>query len=87
MDTAHELGERGRIVVYGRDTCSDTQRSRRYFDSVGIDYRYVNLDLDPAARALVEGSGYLATPVVVMTDGQVLVEPSDELLAELTGRR
>ncbi len=75
------------LVVYGRDTCKDTQRARRYFDLVGHPYRYVNLDLDPDARERVEAAGYTATPVVVTTDGRVFIEPSDDELAVLAGNR
>jgi mycoredoxin len=85
VTTLNELGDIDRIVVYGRDTCEDTQRARRHFDRVGLDYRYVNLDLDAEARMRVAASGYHATPVVVTPDGQVDVEPSDERLAELAG--
>jgi mycoredoxin len=82
-----ELSLPGSLVVYGRDTCKDTQRARRYFDLVGLAYRYVNLDLDPDARGRVEAAGYAATPVVVTTDGRVYVEPSDDELAVLAGSR
>jgi len=87
VTTTGGLADGDRIVIYGRDTCPDTQRARRHLDLVGVEYRYVNLDLDEAARERVESAGYQATPVVVTPDGQVFVEPSDERLAELAGER
>jgi glutaredoxin len=87
VTTTEELGDRDRIVVYGRHACPDTQRARRHFDLLGVAYRYVDLDLDGEAGARVEASGYLATPVVVTPDGQVDIEPSDERLAALAGDR
>lgn len=87
MSTQAVLSGQDSLIVYGRDTCADTQRARRYFDLVGFPYRYVNLDLDPDARARVEAAGHTSTPVVVTTDGRVFLEPSDDELAVLAGNR
>ena len=69
------------ITVYGVDTCEDTTRARMHFDTARLPYRYVNYDLDASAKALVHGAGYTHTPVVVLPDGSLFVEPSDEELA------
>ena len=69
------------VTVYGIDTCEDTSRARNHFDAAGLIYRYVNYDLDPAAKALVHAAGYTHTPVVVTPQGTLFVEPSDEELA------
>lgn len=87
MTTDQRLRDPDGLVVYGRETCPDTQRARRHFDLVGIPYRYVNLDLEPGAREQVEAAGYTATPVVVSPGGQVTVEPTDDQLVALAGNR
>jgi glutaredoxin len=68
------------VTVYGVDTCDDTTRARDHFDVAGLPYRYVNMDLDLAARAQVHAAGYFATPVVLTPAGRLFVEPSDEEL-------
>jgi glutaredoxin len=73
----------GVVTVYGLDTCDDTTRARRHFDAAGLDYRYVRLDQDAAAKATVNATGYFATPVVVTPAGRVLVEPDDTELAAI----
>lgn len=68
------------VLVYGRDTCEDTTRARDYLEATGVPFRYVRVDEDDAARALVHAAGFFATPVVVTPTGEVYVEPTDEEL-------
>ena len=69
------------LTVYGASWCGDCRNTRRYLDSTRVPYRYVDLGSDRAAQALLEGAGYRAIPVVVTTDGTVLIEPSERELA------
>ena len=69
------------VTVYGLDTCEDTSRAREHFNAAGLTYRYVNYDLEPTSRQLVHAAGYTHTPVVVLPDGSLFMEPSDEELA------
>ncbi len=71
------------LTVYGAAWCSDCHRTRRYLDSTGAPYRYIDLESDSAAQALLDKAGYRAIPVVVTTDGKVLVEPSQRDLAAI----
>jgi glutaredoxin len=71
------------VTVYGRDTCDDTTRARQHFERVGLMFQYVNLDLDPDARAAVNGAGYFQTPVIVTPAGHIRMEPSDDELAAI----
>lgn len=68
------------VVVYGRDLCADTTRARAFLEARAIRYRYLDVAVDPAARELARelASGSSSIPVVVLTDGSVLVEPSDD---------
>ncbi len=69
------------ITVYGADWCGDCRRARRWLDRSGLDWTWIDRDADPAARAMLAEAGYLAIPVVLLPDGTVLVEPSDETLS------
>ncbi len=77
------------IIVYGTDVCEDTIRTRHHLDELGISYRYVNLERDPAADRMVKDlhSGRRLTPTVVITSGsqsRTLTEPENaELDADL----
>jgi len=76
------------VTVYGANWCPDAQRSRRFLDSQGITYLWVDVDENPQGRAFaVEASqGQLVIPVIVFPDGSFLVEPSNEQLAERLGQ-
>jgi glutaredoxin len=65
------------VTVYGLDACEDTTRALRHLEAAGLPHRYVQLDKDAGAKALVTGAGYVATPVVVTPSGLLFVEPSD----------
>lgn len=80
------------ILILGRDTCEDTNRSRGHLHLLGIPYVYRNVELDPAADARNRSynNGDLVTPVILIGDPDrptaVLIEPSDDaLVAAITG--
>lgn len=73
------------LTVYGASWCPDCRNTQRYLDTVGVDYRYVDLGADPAARTMLADAGHLAIPVVMTTDGAVLIEPSERELAAAIG--
>jgi glutaredoxin len=80
-----ELRDPEITVIYGVDTCEDTTRARERFDAAGRAYRYVQLDVDTAARDRLHAAGYLATPVVLTPGGSIAMEPSDAELDLLIG--
>ncbi|MBI2780528.1 MAG: hypothetical protein HYX55_01870 [Chloroflexi bacterium] len=75
------------ILILGRDTCEDTNRSRGHLHLLGIPYVYRNVEMDPAADAWNRSynEGNRVTPVILVGDPDnpvaVLIEPSDEALA------
>ena len=73
------------VTVYGADWCGDCRRAKRFLDSAGVPYRYVDLEADPAAQQLVDDAGYRAIPIIVTPAGAVLIEPSNDELASATG--
>ncbi len=75
------------LTVYGASWCWDCRNTRRYLASTDVAYRYVDLDTDRAAQALLDDAGYRAIPVVVTPDGTVLIEPSERELAAAIGIR
>jgi mycoredoxin len=73
------------LTVYGASWCGDCANARRFLDSVGAEYRYVDLGQDLAAQRLLDDAGYRAIPIVVTPSGAVLVDPSQQELAQAIG--
>ena len=73
------------VTVYGADWCGDCRRAKRFLDATGMVYRYVDLELDPAAQRLLDDAGLRAIPVIVTPGGRILIEPSNDELASVTG--
>ena len=74
------------ITVYGTSTCNDCRRSTRLLDDLEVAYRWINIETDPVATALVLelNHGARVIPTIVFADGSFLAEPSDaELAAKL----
>lgn len=73
-------------VVFGKDDCADTQRSRDLLDRAAVAYTYHRVDVDSAAKMRAEAiSGVSRVPVIVVPSGAALVEPSDDELAAALG--
>ena len=81
--------QRKEITVYGTETCKDSIRSRAWLNGCGIAYRWVDVDRDRDGYAYVVevNNGRRTIPTIVLDDGSILVEPSDEELAEKLGKR
>ena len=77
------------IVVYGNQRCGGVRRARLFLDTHQISYRFVDIDLDEEAARHVEtlASGYRSVPTLEWPDGSVLVEPSENMLAEKCGMK
>ncbi len=74
------------IVVYGTTWCPDCRRSKQFLAEMRVPYRWVDIEQDPEAMALVErlNNGARVVPTIVFPDGTVLTEPSNaELAAQL----
>jgi glutaredoxin len=80
------MGDQQNIVLYGADWCGDCRRSKGYLDAHAVAYTYVDVDADPAAKAMIEAlTGAKSIPVIVFEDGSYLIEPSNEALGAKVG--
>ncbi len=72
-----------KIVMYATTWCGDCRMAKRWFDSHGIPYEYINIEQDEnAAEAVLRlNRGMRSVPTIVFPDGSVLVEPSARELA------
>jgi mycoredoxin len=72
------------IIVYSTSWCGDCRRARRVLDRHRARYRWVDVEEDAAAaeRVVRINHGLRVVPTILFPDGSVLVEPTDEELAE-----
>lgn len=69
------------ITMYGADWCGDCRRSKRLFERLGIAYRAIDVEHDPAMAEEARRLGKSRRiPVVVLPGDRILVEPSDQEL-------
>lgn len=75
------------IIVYGTSWCGDCKRTRRFLDERNIAYSWIDIDTDLQARRFVEETnhGFRSVPTIVFPDGSILVEPSNNQLANKLG--
>ena len=77
------------LQVYGTTWCSDCLRTRFFLRRHKVAYEWIDIDEDAAGEQLVlkTNHGMRSVPTLVFPDGTVLVEPSDDQLADLLGIR
>ena len=75
------------MVIYGTIWCGDCRRTRSFLDRNQVPYRWINIDADREGEAFVFkiNRGNRSVPTIIFPDGSVLVEPSNNLLAEKLG--
>ncbi|HCI78423.1 MAG TPA: glutaredoxin-like protein [Ktedonobacter sp.] len=69
--------------MYATSWCGDCRMAKRWFDSHGIAYDYIDIEQDEqAAEYVVQvNGGSRSVPTIVFPDGSVLVEPSARQLS------
>ena len=72
------------LKVYGAPWCPDCRRSKVFLSEHRVDYDWIDIDQDADALAYVEQlqNGGRSIPTVILPDGGMLIEPSDEELAQ-----
>lgn len=71
------------VKMYGAPWCGDCVRSKALLDRLKVDYEYIDVDQDDAAKVrAIEISGRKNIPVIVFPDSSFLVEPGDLALTD-----
>jgi mycoredoxin len=75
------------LIVYATNWCGDCARARRLLDEHRVAYRWIDIDRDREADALVRkvNRGNRSVPTLIFPDGSMLVEPSNQQLAQRLG--
>ena len=73
-----------KIVMFSTSWCSDCSRAKYILDEYGIEYINIDVDQDQAGLAFVKdvNQGKRIVPTIVFPDKTILVEPSNQMLAE-----
>lgn len=58
-----------KITVYEKNDCMQCKQTKRLLDKLEISYDTVNIEDDETALQYVKELGYLAAPVILVTDG------------------
>ncbi len=72
------------VTVYSTRYCVDCRQSKAVLERLGVPYREVDIDDDPAAADEVQrlNRGYRSVPTIIIGEGTVLTEPSARRLTE-----
>ncbi|PKO20918.1 MAG: hypothetical protein CVU38_17480, partial [Chloroflexi bacterium HGW-Chloroflexi-1] len=77
------------IIVYGTTWRPDCRRSKQFLGEHRVQYTWIDIEGDAAARAEVErlNNGNQSVPTIVFPDDSKLVEPGNDELARKLGLR
>lgn len=85
MTTVHVPGRKTRdIMLYGLSTCGWCQKTRKLLDDLGVEYRYVYVDLaareerNEAIRRITEWNPSCSFPTLIIDDAQCIVGFKEE---------
>jgi glutaredoxin-like protein len=75
------------IRVYGADWCGDCRRAKKFLNDYGIEYEWYDTDQSKDAENVVKSlnNGKRIIPTIIINDGTILVEPSNQQLAQKFG--
>jgi thioredoxin reductase (NADPH) len=75
------------LLVYGASWCPDCRRAKEFLGRQRIPYTWIDLESSPEETAVVEkiNNGKRIIPTIVFPDGSILVEPSNDELADKLG--
>ena len=67
------------LIVYATGWCGDCPRARQFLDSHHVAYRWIDIDRDREAEALVRkvNRGNRSVPTLIFPDGSMLIEPGN----------
>ena len=76
-----------RIRMFGAPWCPDCKRAKQFLAEQRVPYEWNDIDQDEEARTYVQqvNDGRQIIPTIVFSDGSILVEPSNAVLAEKLG--
>lgn len=71
-----------KIIMFGNSTCPDCARAKSFFTNHAIEYEYHDIDQEKESKKWVSTFTTI-NPVIILSNGNILYEPTDQLLSEL----
>jgi mycoredoxin len=73
-----------KLLIYGVSWCGDCRRTQRFLQANQIEYDFINIDNNKQGERVVLdiNHGFRSVPTIIFPDGSVLVEPSNNQLAQ-----
>jgi glutaredoxin-like protein NrdH len=92
MDIKHVPGKnKGKVMLYALSTCGWCRKTKKLFDKMGIEYRYVDVDLlqdeekESARKEIMRWNPRGSFPTVVFNDQFCVVGYDEQKLKEAIG--
>ena len=85
--TVAEPTNRPNITMYGAPWCPDCKRAKKFLAAQRVPYHWIDVDQDETGLRHIEAlqNGGRSIPTIEFGDGAVLIEPSDEEIAQQLG--
>jgi glutaredoxin-like protein NrdH len=92
MDIKHVPGKnKGKVMLYALSTCGWCRKTKKLFDTMGIEYHYVDVDLlqgaekESAHKEVMRWNPRGSFPTVVFNDKICIVGYEEQKLKEAIG--
>jgi len=73
-----------KVVIYSTPTCPYCKRAKDYLSRKGIPYTDINVAQDrEKAKEMIQKSGQMGVPVIIIDDNEIIVGFNQALLDEL----
>jgi len=73
-----------KVVIYSTPTCPYCKRAKDYLSRKGIPYTDINVAQDRnAAKEMIQKSGQMGVPVIIIDDNEIVVGFNQALLDKL----
>jgi len=73
-----------KVVIYSTPTCPYCKRTKDYLSRKGIPYTDINVAQDrEKAKEMIQKSGQMGVPVIIIDDNEIIVGFNQALLDEL----
>lgn len=76
-----------KVLVYGAMWCSDCRRSKKFLTEQNVNFEWIDVEHDEAANQTMQeiNGGVKSIPTIVLPNGQILIEPTNDTLANAIG--
>lgn len=93
MDIKHVPGKRkGKVMLYALSTCGWCKKTKKLFDSLGIEYHYIDVDLvegeekESLRKEIMRWNPRGSFPTIVVNDQICIVGYDEKKINEVIGK-